>query len=464
MLPTLRNAIIRQFLISAAICFGLSLALTFASSGTLLGLAQLGVPVILSLGIGAVTAWLTMTRFKKNIVNAIVTDMSYARVDRAAHTDFDWKTIDEYAEQLQSRGFTPLGDYTVYPAPVHTIGVAACFVNADASVLVEVQHMMLTRATVATPAGFSTVHFSVFSVLAGQAPVVATDRPVSAANYMQRGDYSVLGSYPGESLMGLLDKHERLVATMRERSGKSASNGLTMTRYLILLRERMGQARSRLQATGAYTLVQQFDAYGADPKSSWAPEGKALADMASRSWADIDASPASLGRPPVIETPDAAAITAGAEPGAAEDGVRAAMLRQRIDSSANWFYWIAGLSAVNMFISAVGSNWSFVIGIGATQFLSAVIRAAAAEANPPVIGIGILWLLNLGLAGFFAACGWFARRPSTVAFVAGMVLFGLDTIIFLLIADWIGVIFHAIALYSLWPGLVAGRELKRLSA
>jgi len=140
------------------------------------------------------------------------------------------------------------------------------------------------------------------------------------------------------------------------------------------------------------------------------------------------------------------------------------LLRQRIESSANWFYWIAGLSAVNMFISAVGSNWSFVIGIGATQFLSGVIRVAAAEANPPVISIGILWILNLGLAGFFAACGWFARRPSTVAFVAGMVLFGLDTIIFLMIGDWIGVIFHAIALYSLWPGLVAGRELKRLSA
>ena len=459
---TLRNAIIRQFLISAGICLGLSLLLTFASSGTLLGFAQLGAPLVLSLGIGAVTAWLTMSRFKKNIVNAVVTDMSYARVDRASHPDFDWKTIDEYAEQLQSRGYTSLGDFTVYPAPLFTIGVAACFVNADASVLVEVQHMMLTRATLATPAGFSTVHFAVFSVLAGQAPVAVTDRPVSAANYIQRGDYSVVAAYPGESLMSLLDKHERLIAGLRERTGKSPSNGLTMDRYMILLRERLEQARRRLVATSAYQLVQQFDAYGADPKTSWGPDSKVLADLAPRSWAEVEASPVALGRPLVMDAPDQA-MTGGAEPAAAEDNVRAAMLRQRIESSANWFYWIAGLSAVNMFISAVGSNWSFVIGIGATQFLSGVIRVAAADANPSTVTIGILWLLNLGLAGFFAACGWFARRPSTVAFVGGMVLFGLDTIIFLMIGDWIGVIFHGIALYSLWPGLVAGRELKRLS-
>lgn len=41
------------------------------------------------------------------------------------------------------------------------------------------------------------------------------------------------------------------------------------------------------------------------------------------------------------------------------------VLEQRLARSANWFYWIAGLSLVNVF--AAKSNFEFVLGSGAVD-------------------------------------------------------------------------------------------------
>ena len=60
--------------------------------------------------------------------------------------------------------------------------------------------------------------------------------------------------------------------------------------------------------------------------------------------------------------------------------------------------------------------------------------------------------------------GWLAQRPSIAAFLFGIALFALDTVIFVLARDWIGVAFHGLALYFLWKGFTAAREMKRLVA
>ena len=131
-------------------------------------------------------------------------------------------------------------------------------------------------------------------------------------------------------------------------------------------------------------------------------------------------------------------------------------------SGANWFYWIAGLSIVNEVAAMMGSNWGFIFGLGVTQVLSAIAQAAAADGATS--GAVVAWGLGLGACALFLLAGWLARRPSVAAFVAGMALFALDTLIFVLAADWIGVAVHAFALYCLYTGLRAARELKALVA
>ncbi len=81
-------------------------------------------------------------------------------------------------------------------------------------------------------------------------------------------------------------------------------------------------------------------------------------------------------------------------------------------------------------------------------------------APPFWLATATTWLGSIGVALLFAAFGWFARRPSVIAFGVGATLFAIDTLIFLLASDWIGVAFHAFALFYILPGLGATRAFK----
>ena len=133
-------------------------------------------------------------------------------------------------------------------------------------------------------------------------------------------------------------------------------------------------------------------------------------------------------------------------------------LRQQLSSGANWFYWIAGLSLVNSVISLFEGNWNFAVGLGITQIFDAIARSAVQE------GIGnwikyAFFALDLIVAAVFAVFGVFANRAQSWAFVTGMILFALDGAILLFFGDILGIIIHALALYFLFRGLMAARQL-----
>ena len=66
---------------------------------------------------------------------------------------------------------------------------------------------------------------------------------------------------------------------------------------------------------------------------------------------------------------------------ATEQEVERYRLAQRVKSSANWFYWIAGLSVVNSIVVHTGSSWSFIAGLGITQLIDAVGAKLGPAAN-----------------------------------------------------------------------------------
>ena len=50
-----------------------------------------------------------------------------------------------------------------------------------------------------------------------------------------------------------------------------------------------------------------------------------------------------------------------------ERAVEIEKYRSAFLSGANWFFWIAGLSLVNSLIILFSGEWSFIVGLGATQ-------------------------------------------------------------------------------------------------
>jgi hypothetical protein len=153
-------------------------------------------------------------------------------------------------------------------------------------------------------------------------------------------------------------------------------------------------------------------------------------------------------------------------PAASDSDTERLKLETQHANGANWFYWIAALSLVNSAIIHAGGEWSFVIGLGITQFVDAVAAVVAMEvgADAVLLTKGLAIGADLLVAGLFVLFGVFARRRRSWAFVVGMGLYALDGLLFLLVSDWLSIGFHAFALVGLAAGLSASRKLESLSA
>jgi hypothetical protein len=118
----------------------------------------------------------------------------------------------------------------------------------------------------------------------------------------------------------------------------------------------------------------------------------------------------------------------------------------KVRSGADWFFWIAGMSAINSIATLLGSSWQFSLGLGFTQVIDAVGMLVGEG------GRALVLVANFLPLAFFITMGVHARRGRRWAFVSGMVAFVLDAVIILLFQDWIGAAFHGYALYRIYSG------------
>lgn len=130
---------------------------------------------------------------------------------------------------------------------------------------------------------------------------------------------------------------------------------------------------------------------------------------------------------------------------------------QRYKSGANWFYWIAGLSLVTSIVAFAGGGWRFLISLGTTQVFDAFAEGLSIELGgaPKVIAL----VLDIFVAASFVAFGVFAGKKLLWAYMVGMIVFGLDGLVSLMFQDLIGVVAHAVVLFFMARGYMAGRDL-----
>jgi hypothetical protein len=106
-----------------------------------------------------------------------------------------------------------------------------------------------------------------------------------------------------------------------------------------------------------------------------------------------------------------------------------------------------------------GSSTGFVLGLAITQFIEGFGQAIGGS------GVAIALVLNVLVVALFGMFGLFARKGHSWSFIAGMVLYGMDALLFLLVGGgMISLAFHAFALFCIFMGLKANLELKALTA
>ena len=442
----MRATLIRRAVILAVVVLLASLAIT-AFTGGLDSIEGLGWPLALTGGVALFSAWQSFRGVRQSMANGIPRDFRLVPVDPAQWPKADWAAIEDLSIQLEARGYSRLGDYTSNASQAMVRGFARFLADREGTRIVEIQHF----EKVALPAGAMPddqfgLHFNVTSVLGGRIRVQAAERQALPVFFMIRGDHVVAATFPGLGLLEVIEKHRRLVAHVAERTGRTPAPGFTLERYVKLEREKFAQARRRIEGVSGWALAGEWDAFNAAPRTRWSPPEKELAALQVRGWDAVDALDAS---PPTGE----------ADPEAPAEDPR---LLERVRGGASWFYWIAGLSLVNAIAAAFGSSWGFIIGLGVTQVLDAIATSFGESGE-----VGIGFAVRAAAFAVIAAFAWLGRaasRPSARAFALGILLFALDTLIFLVAADWIGLAFHALALYFLGTGYSAARALLRVRA
>lgn len=115
---------------------------------------------------------------------------------------------------------------------------------------------------------------------------------------------------------------------------------------------------------------------------------------------------------------------------------------------------IAGFSLLNSVLLLFNVDMMFVIGLGSTFVIDALLYTARQEAEGgPMLVLTVIGLtINAAIIGLFLLLWWLSRRGSRAAYITAGVLYLLDGLIFLLLQDWMGVGFHVFFLFLLFGG------------
>jgi len=119
-----------------------------------------------------------------------------------------------------------------------------------------------------------------------------------------------------------------------------------------------------------------------------------------------------------------------------------------VQSSARWFWWIAGLSLTNMALLRTGTNTQLVVGLGVSMFAD----VAFGVNNPVGLAVAVLAM------GFFVLMGRQAQRGRLWAFYLGIAAYALDGLLYANYRDWMPVAFHGLIIYFISRGVLALRS------
>jgi hypothetical protein len=133
-------------------------------------------------------------------------------------------------------------------------------------------------------------------------------------------------------------------------------------------------------------------------------------------------------------------------------------LQARMRSGAGWLMAVALFSVINSALMMTSAKIHFIVGLGVTQIADGMGRVGGATGT--IVG----FVVTLITAGIFLLFWKFARDGQQWAFLAGMVLYGLDGLIFLGFGLWLDLAFHAFALFNMYKGLQALNAIKQIRA
>jgi hypothetical protein len=122
---------------------------------------------------------------------------------------------------------------------------------------------------------------------------------------------------------------------------------------------------------------------------------------------------------------------------------------------AHWFYWIAGLTALNIFLLAIKAPFSLAVGLGSPSLVYRFLAQSGTAVELPPLNFDIV-LIDLVLCGLLGLFGWFSSQGNRVIFIIGTIFVFLDSLLFIFPLFSIpALIVHTVGLVMMVKGVVA---------
>jgi hypothetical protein len=102
-----------------------------------------------------------------------------------------------------------------------------------------------------------------------------------------------------------------------------------------------------------------------------------------------------------------------------------------------------------------GANWTLIVDAVAHE-----LGSQQPDIANILMGVAIGFSIFVSLIA--AAFGWLSRQRILIIYGLGMFVYLLDGLLFLFMEDWMSLAFHAYALFSMWSGFTAYRQVRQL--
>ena len=123
-------------------------------------------------------------------------------------------------------------------------------------------------------------------------------------------------------------------------------------------------------------------------------------------------------------------------------------ISKHTNKAYQWLFIIGYLSIINTIIQSTKSTVHFIFGLGITQITDAV--SISTFENNSLFS----FLISFLISGIFIALGYFAKSKYKWAYLTGLILYGLDTSIFVYSSDWLSTAFHLFVLFAIIRGYI----------
>ena len=121
----------------------------------------------------------------------------------------------------------------------------------------------------------------------------------------------------------------------------------------------------------------------------------------------------------------------------------------KTNSSSSWFLIIAILSVINSLVLIFQFSFSLIFGLGITQLVDVILYRSLGHFSYYNIIFSIL------LSSIFLIFWHFARKGKIWAYITGVSMYALDTLLFVFVKDWISFGFHVFVIIGISAAILS---------